>query len=373
MKKIVLVVLGPILIIGLGSCGLFRTNKFKYAPIDKRFTRVEIETLVEDSTLNVRALEIYNHEFIAPSYLTSNGEFGIIMPNSTFKHVDSMKDRPFYNHKIKLSTDSLQLNFRALGLTKNGGYGISIGSPAVLYRLDADIEKNKVVYQEHHPKAFYDSMGFWNDQEGLAIGDPTDDCMSVIITRDGGETWRKLPCDQLPKTKDGEAAFAASDTNIAIVGDHTWIATGGKVSRILYSANKGHTWQIFDTPIIKGLETTGIYSIDFYDEHNGFAIGGDYTKPNDNIANKIRTTDGGKTWQVVADGKNPGYRSCVQYIPNRNASELVAIGFNGIDYSNDSGVTWSHLSDEGFYTIRFLNDSTAYAAGQGRIAKLIFK
>ena len=29
----------------------------------------------------------------------------------------------------------------------------------------------------------------------------------------------------LPKTKEGEAAFAASDTNIAIVGDKTWVAT----------------------------------------------------------------------------------------------------------------------------------------------------
>ncbi len=116
-----------------------------------------------------------------------------------------------------------------------------------------------------------------------------------------------------------------------------------------------------------------MYSIDFYDEKNGFAIGGDYTKPNDTLANKIRTIDGGKTWQVVANAKGPGYRSCVQYIPNRNGQELVAIGFKGIDYSNDSGDSWTHLSDEGFYTIRFLNDSTAYAAGKGRISKLRFR
>ena len=86
-----------------------------------------------------------------------------------------------------------------------------------------------------------------------------------------------------------------------------------------------------------------------------------------------KTTDGGKTWAVIADGKSPGYRSCVQYIPNRNAKELVAVGFKGIDYSNDAGTNWKHLSDEGFYTIRFLNDSTAYAAGRGRISLLKFR
>jgi len=209
--------------------------------------------------------------------------------------------------------------------------------------------------------------------EGIAIGDPTDGCMSMIITRDGGNSWIKLSCDVLPKVNEGEAAFAASNTNIAIVGDHTWVATGGKSSRVLYSPNKGKTWEVYNTPIVQGIETTGMYSIDFYDEKNGFAIGGDYTKSEGNVANKIRTTDGGKTWKLVAKNQNPGYRSCVQYVPNGAGKELVAIGFQGVDYSNDSGNSWKHLSDEGYYTIRFLNDSTAYAAGSGRIAKLTFR
>ena len=51
----------------------------------------------------------------------------------------------------------------------------------------------------------------------------------------------------------------------------------------------------------------------------------------------------------------------------------MVIGFNGIDYSNDAGTTWTHLSDEGFYTIRFIDKNTAYAAGKGRISKLTFK
>jgi hypothetical protein len=60
-------------------------------------------------------------------------------------------------------------------------------------------------------------------------------------------------------------------------------------------------------------------------------------------------------------------------VPNSGGEELVAIGFKGIDYSNNSGDSWTHLSDEGFYTIRFANDSIAYAAGNGRISKLTFK
>ena len=366
MKRLLIVLVLIITLIGIGSCS---TNKYnqrndRLNTINKTVT---IENLIQDSTLNVRALQVI--DTIGITYLTSNGKLGVIFNNNFISRHHNLPEKL----DVSLKNDSVTPNFRALAITSKKGYGLSIGSPALLYSLDIDLEKNKVVYKENHPKAFYDSMDFWNDQEGIAIGDPTDDCMSIIITRDGGETWTKLSCDNLPKAKEGEAAFAASDSNISIVGNHTWVATGGKASRILYSPDKGKTWEVYDTPIIQGKETTGMYSIDFYDENNGFAIGGDYTKPNDTINNKIRTNDGGKTWQVVANGKGPGYRSCVQYIPNNNGKELVAIGFKGIDYSNDAGDSWTHLSDEGFYTIRFLNDSVAYAAGNGRISKLTFR
>ena len=52
---------------------------------------------------------------------------------------------------------------------------------------------------------------------------------------------------------------------------------------------------------------------------------------------------------------------------------MVALGFQGIDYSADAGKRWKHLSDQGYYNIRFLNDSVAFAAGSGRISKLSFK
>lgn len=351
-----------LLLIGLYAC----RSKHLAQSVEKNVSKVEIETLVEDSLLNVRAIQLIDS--VGVTYLTSRGELGVIF-NEALDLPKIIEDR----FPVQVQFDSLKLNFRALAVNNNKCFGITIGSPALLFSLDVDAFKNKVVYQETHPKAFYDSMDFWNDKEGIAIGDPTEDCMSIIITRDGGETWKKSSCYDLPKAIEGEAAFAASDTNIAIVGDHTWVATGGKASRVLYSPDKGKTWKVYDTPIIQGKETTGMYSIVFYDENNGFAIGGDYTKPNETLNNKIRTMDGGKTWQVVANGRGPGYRSCVQYVPNSNAQKLVAIGFKGIDYSIDAGDTWKHLSDEGFYTIRFLNDSVAYAAGKGRISKLTFR
>jgi len=334
-------------------------------------SEVNIETVVNDSTLSVRAID-FNDEYLLYGSADHIGKHAL---GSEFKiNLDELNiSSGKYHFKHIINYEEKPLHVRAIKEVDGNLFAISISNPARLYKLSRKAKNPKLVYEELNNKVFYDSMNFWNDQEGIAIGDPTDDCMSIIITRDSGNTWTKLSCEVLPKAKEGEAAFAASDTNISIVGDHTWVATGGKTSRILYSPNKGKTWEVYNTPIIQGKETTGMYSIDFYDEMNGFAIGGDYTKPNDTLNNKIRTNDRGKTWNVVANGKGPGYRSCVQYIPNSNGKELVAIGFKGIDYSNDSGDSWTHLSDEGFYTIRFLNDSTAYAAGKGRISKLLFR
>jgi len=336
------------------------------------FYEVEISPIFTDTLLSVRALD-FDETYV---YYGSYKDYGKIALNKGLKinltdlKIDHNKQHYRFKHK---TNDSTFLAFRAIAVVNGDLFALSIANPAKLYKLSRKAKQSKLVYQENNERVFYDAMDFWNDQEGIAIGDPTDDCMSIIITRDYGNTWQKIPCDRLPKVKDGEAAFAASDTNIAMVGDHTWVATGGKASRVLYSPDKGSTWEVFDTPIVQGKATTGIYSIDFYDVNNGFAIGGDYTMPDDTDANKIRTKDGGKTWEVVGNKQSPGYRSCIQYVPNSNAQQLVAVGFKGIDYSKDAGNTWLHLSDESFYTIRFLNDSTAYAGGKGRIAKLIFR
>ncbi len=326
---------------------LYGCKKPISAPI---FEGVFISPILEDSLLNIRAIELNNKALVAVSSVGDVYHYDLKMKTIT---------------KNRFSQDTL--NVRSMALVGDTVFALSIASPAYLYK------NSRLVYSELDSAVFYDSMEFWNHQEGIAMGDPTDDCLSILITRDGGERWHKIPCEQLPKAIEGEAAFAASDTNISIVGDQVWIASGGMASRVIYSSDKGRSWTVFDTPIVQGTPTTGMYSIDFYDDKNGFAIGGDYTKSKSNIKNKIKTVDGGQTWQVVGYEKNPGYRSCVQYVPNSNAMGLVAIGFEGIDYSFDGGISWVSLSSEGFYTLRFLNDSTAFAAGKGRLAKLNFK
>ncbi len=337
-------------------CGLLISCEEKETFIPRNFDSIEIENILEDSLLSIRAIDILNDKSLA--FAANNGAYGLYNPNKKSWQIS------------KQEYDSLQLEFRSIAHTSTDFFMLSVANPALLFKT-GDLGNMDLVYLEEHPKVFYDAMAFWNDKEGIAIGDTTDDCLGIIITRDGGNTWNKISCSDLPKGIDGEGAFAASNTNITIVGENAWVAT--TTGRVYYSKDKGLSWDAIQTPIMNNKETEGIYSIHFYDALNGYAIGGDYTKPDANEANKIITKDGGKTWQLVAEGQTPGYRSCVQYIPQRQGKELVTVGYKGVDYSNDGGYTWKELSKEGFYTLRFLNDSVAYASGYGRISKLTFK
>ena len=73
------------------------------------------------------------------------------------------------------------------------------------------------------------------------------------------------------------------------------------------------------------------------DEATGMGWGGNWEAMDDNAANKIDTTDGGETWELLTPGAGPGYRSCVQYVPHSNCQSIWAVGIPGISRSIDGG------------------------------------
>jgi photosystem II stability/assembly factor-like uncharacterized protein len=318
------------------------------------YSSVDVRILFNDS-VSIRALEVMQGSI---GFAGNGGVFGAIDLKS--QQIRAKQQR----------FDTIFPEFRAIGHTQSDFFMLSAGRPALLFKT-GNQGLMELVYQEDEEGVFYDAMSFWNNMEGLAVGDEMNGCLSILITRDGGNTWQKMPCSELPEAIPEEGAFAASNTNIAISGDHTWIGT--TESRIFYSPDKGQSWDIFTTPIKNSEPTEGIYTLDFYNDQLGVALGGDYTKPDSMNGNKALTRDGGKTWKLLADGNIPGYKSCVQFVPSGGGKEMVAVGFTGITYSQDFGDSWVNLSEEPFYTLRFINDSTAYAAGKHRIGLLSFE
>ncbi len=61
-------------------------------------------------------------------------------------------------------------------------------------------------------------------------------------------------------------------------------------------------------------------------------------------------------------------------MPKSKGKQLVAVGLNGLHYSADGGKSWKQLlTDKTLYTIRFLDENTAFAAGKDKIIRIEFK
>lgn len=323
------------------------------------FSVVAVDTLLTDG-ISIRAIAVDDDRVW---YAGSNGKYGYVSADGKGKSFAGV-----------IARDTVLPEFRAIAKTSSSVFILNAGTPATLYKISKDGRRNEMVYTEKGDKVFYDSMQFFDDKNGIAMGDPTENCLSVIITDNGGQTWKKIPCNNLPQATEGEAAFAASNSNIIVRGSHAWIVSGGMKSRVFHSADKGLSWEVFDTPIVQGTAMSGIFSADFYDENIGFAVGGNYEKRNDNHKNKIITTDGGHSWEVVANGIAFGYASCVQFVPKSKGNELITVEPAGVYYSYDRGANWKKiLGSSQFHTIRFASDKVAYAAGQNQIIRIRLK
>ena len=263
--------------------------------------------------------------------------------------------------------DTFNLEFRSISVTTNSVFIFSVGSPALLFKIDKKTLNYKLVYKETEEKAFYDSMQFWDDENAIAVGDPTANCMSIVLTKDGGNSWKKIACENLPSAVEGEAAFAASNTNISLVNDLAFIATGGKEANVLVGSEYGNSWEKYKTPIIQGEKMTGIFSLDNLSIDTTIIAGGNWSAKQKTENAMAITKDGGISWQLIE--KNPGYISCIQFVAK--TKNIVSCSSTGIYYSENLGNSWVRLSEEGYYTFRISNNGKyIYFSGKNKLMSI---
>jgi photosystem II stability/assembly factor-like uncharacterized protein len=247
-------------------------------------------------------------------------------------------------------------------------YALSIGSgeSSRIYKTVDGGEHWDLQFANTDPKVFLDAMTFADETHGVAFSDSVDGAFVVLTTSDG-RRWTRIPVDRLPAALPGEGAFAASGSNIAMVGrDCIWIGT--TASRVLRSLDGGRSWSVIATPLATGT-ATGIFSVAFRDRDHGIVVGGNYQREQDAIDNAAITTDAGRTW-TLAKGLG-GFRSAVAWLP-ADAKTIIAVGPSGIDVSRDDGRTWTAGGTDGFDAIGVAANGTAvYVSGsRGRIARL---
>ena len=192
-------------------------------------------------------------------------------------------------------------------------------------------------------KGFWDGIAFWNgSNHGVLVGDPIDGKLTVMITHDGGASYRNA--SNPPDVGDRQYCFAASGTSLVTVSQNTvFIATGGAESQVWRSEDGGDNWLAIEIPFISGSDGSGVFSIAFKDRLHGVIVGGDYEHPEVNEQVAAYTNDGGLTW-TASTVMTGGYRSAADWLSEYEA--WFAVGPDGCDWSRD-GVEW-HAGPIGF-------------------------
>lgn len=252
---------------------------------------------------------------------------------------------------------------------------MAIASPAKIYRTTDAGEHWTRTFFEDAPGIFLDGLAFFDESDGLAFGDPMDGRFVFIATADGGASWAPLPDESRPVAGDGEAAFAASGTSLAVLDDdRVWLCTGGSVSRVWRSTDRGRSWEAVPSGLLEGAPSSGAFSVAFHDAGNGIAVGGDYRAEDASEGNAAISADGGRTWQAVTAARPGGYREAVAFVPGTTPPMAVTVGPTGSDYSLDLGRTWTPIDGTpvGLHALGFAKRGrTGWAVGRdGLVAKL---
>lgn len=271
---------------------------------------------------------------------------------------------------FKHPTDSFQ--FRDIhGLSDSEAIVLSsgTGSQSRIFTFQApDQWEENFVMQDS--LGFLDCMDFWDETNGIAYGDAIDAHPYILLTTDGGKSWKRAPTDQMPKAGQGEGGFASSGTCVE-TGENgkAWIATGaGGNSRVLITEDYGMSWTEVDSPVISG-DAAGNTSITMTG-NSGLITGGDLMVTNDYTPNSAVTTDGGKTWQLTNTPVTKGAFYCGSYFIIENQPALFLCGPNGLDYSKDLGESWAQLDSANLWGMDFMGNF-GFAVGRGGIIKKI--
>lgn len=282
------------------------------------------------------------------------------------------------------------------------------GDKSRLYKTTNGCRTWTLLLKNTDPGGFFDA--FWFNAingEGMLLGDPVKGQFTVLVTADGGVSWKRDQSRHLQLNGLSLAAFAASngsigrgsrgegDTRGAGTDYFPGFVTGGKSGAFLIERWDGRSrrkprfsqdrnasmfllkdWNRRPIPLATGTESAGGFALALRYTGSpcsdcGFemywhlvAVGGDYAAPNESARTAAASsTDGGGTWTASAIPPH-GYRSSVQW---SEALKLwITVGTNGSDISRDDGRSWQPLDDGNWNAV-----SLPFVVGpHGRIAKL---
>jgi len=200
---------------------------------------------------------------------------------------------------------------------------------------------------------FVSAIYFWDQDHGIIWGDAIDSLFSIFTTSDGGLSWDQVGESDIPPViADDEYTIFG---NYGINGDNIWFDT--YYNRVFYSADRGHTWSVWDNP------TATHYGLDLKADEDNFLyyiqIG--ETPEGDKTFELYRRHPDENTWTDLTPADNSKYISGFSHVPGTKTLVINLLDETRISY--DHGDSWISVDLDLSYTrgyTSFVNDQIGY-------------
>lgn len=198
---------------------------------------------------------------------------------------------------------------------------------------------------------FINKIYFFDENNGIFVGDPKNGKWGIAKTSDGGNNWVQV--QNVPSPLANEACFNTSNFWDGDIG-----AFGTTHSRVFLSTNRGENWKVSS---ISG--AGAIYYLAFKDDLNGFAVYNQLGDTNSRVV--ASTTDGGTTWipnrYRFQSGAMP-----VGVFNIKNSKGLYVVCSGGQVYTTtDNGASWNAVLSLYHGTVQ-LGTGYAYQSNRAR-------
>jgi photosystem II stability/assembly factor-like uncharacterized protein len=192
----------------------------------------------------------------------------------------------------------------------------------------------------NYPISFANNVIFWDENDGVALGDTLDGYFEDYYTHDGGATWNRVPLEDYSGVAavSGEGGWTGC---VDVVGDT--VIFGTNKGNVFISNDRGEHWVGSYSGAGTSGTNPGVNEIAFKDATHGL-VGhtvdtGDF--------DLFSTSDGGATWTPVTH-TGIAYDYSLAYLPGTD-NMYVSTGANqnlcGASYSLDGGVTWTEYPE----------------------------